>query len=111
MLKYYFAHCMWSQVARFNTWGWSIKFSDIALMRETTCKMALTSNIMEGKGHLLKAPDTVYLDIKEEESCSADHSRKVIPTKLVTNVTISVKTTSPGKTVMSPKCLNVTDIN
>ena len=64
----------------------------------------LEFNIMEGKEHLLKAPDQINLGIKDEESCSAADSGKSVPTEeLVTNVTISIKTTFPGKTVMSPK--------
>ena len=64
----------------------------------------LEFNIIEGKEHLFKAPDNINLDVNLEESCSAADSGKNIRTEeLVTNVTISVKTTSPGKTVMSPK--------
>ena len=64
----------------------------------------LEFNFMEGKEHLLVAPDQINLGIKDEGSCSAADSGKSIPTEeLVTNVTISIKTTFPGKTVMSPK--------
>lgn len=64
----------------------------------------LDFNIVEGEDNLLKAPDQINLNIKEEESCSVADSRKLIQTEeLVTNVTISVKTRSPGKTVISPK--------
>ena len=58
----------------------------------------LEFNIIEGKEHLFKAPDNINLDVNLEESCSAADSGKNIRTEeLVTNVTISVKTTSPGK--------------
>ena len=64
----------------------------------------LEFKIVEGEENLIKAPAQINLEIKEEESCSAADSRKLIQTEeLVTNVTISVKTRSPGKTVISPK--------
>ena len=60
--------------------------------------------IIEGKEHILEAPGNINLDIAEEDSCSAADSGKVIKTEdLVANVTISVMTTSPGKTVISSK--------